>query len=110
MVQDPVWPTAAKERIYRYIHTLNLYQIRSMHDTDLMVARSFVEAAGLQAAPKVYEQVANKCFSLLQSSVNSWQSEKLIVPGDNNVLIECPLFQKLWNYELKISPERQLSI
>jgi hypothetical protein len=64
MVQDPVWPTAAKERIYRYIHTLNPYQIRSVHDTDLMdLARSFVEVAGLQAAPKVYEQVANASLS-----------------------------------------------
>lgn len=72
MVQDPVWPTAAKERIYRYIHTINLYQIRSVHDTDLMdLARSFVEVAGLQAAPKVYEQVPNASLS----------SNPLSIPG-----------------------------
>lgn len=110
-LQSPVWPTAAKERLYRYLHTHSLYQITSLHDEDLVhLAKSFITAAGLPTIPQVYEEVANKCLSFLQSSTQLWQSQGLIILGDNNTLAKCPLFQKLWDYAIKQPLKRRLSI
>lgn len=78
----------------------------SIHDADLIgLATAVVAAAGLPTTAQVCEEVANKCFSLLEPSVRFWQSEGLIIPGDNNVLIKCPEFQRLWDHEVQLSPK-----
>jgi hypothetical protein len=107
--QSPVWPRAAKERIYRYVHTRNLYQM-SLGDTDLIdLAKSIVEAAGLPSSFRVHEEVAKKCLLLLQPSIRSWKREGLIIRGPNDTFIKCPLFKKLWDHEIRLSPKKTLS-
>jgi hypothetical protein len=69
-----------------------------MHDANFMaLARYIVTAAGLPTISQVYEEVACKCLGLIQSSVQSWQDQGLLVPGNNNTLVKCPLFQSMWD-------------
>ena len=104
-----MWPLGAIERIYRYIHTHNLYQISSIHDDHLMeVGKAFQSAANLPAVSQILDEVAKKCFSLLLPAIKTWQSEGLIIPGNNNVLVKCPLFQSLWDHAIQLHPKRKL--
>lgn len=105
-----VWPLGAIERIYRYIHTHNLYQISSIHDAHLMeVGKAFQSAANLPAVPQILEEIAQKCFSLLLPAIKTWQSEGLIIPGNNNALVKCPLFQSLWGHAIQLHRKRKQS-
>jgi hypothetical protein len=83
----------------------------SKHDAALKgLTEAFIEAAGLPTVTRIYKEVADKCFCLLQYSVRSWQTKGLIIPGGNGVLIKCPLFQRLWDCALQLSSKRKLSI
>jgi hypothetical protein len=64
-----------------------------MHDANFMtLAKYLITAAGLPTFSQVYEEVACKCLELIQLSVQSWQDEGLVVPGNNNTLVKCLLF------------------
>ena len=76
----------------------------SKHDPDLMdLAGCFIAAAGLPTTSNIYDEVADKCLSLLQPAVRLWKREGLIILGSNDVLIKCPLFQKLWDHAMRVS-------
>lgn len=76
-----------------------------MHDAYLAkVTKTLIGAAGLPAIPQVYEEVAARCLSLLRSSVESWRSDGLIVQGNKNSLVKCPLFQELWDQTGNVPP------
>jgi hypothetical protein len=80
------------------MHTHSLYEVPSMHDVNFMtLAKYLIIAAGLPTISQVYEEVACNCLELIQSSVQSWQDEGLVVPGNNNTLVKCPLFQSMWD-------------
>ena len=83
----------------------------SKHDAGLMdLAGCFIAAAGLPTNPNVYDEVADRCLSLLQPAVRLWEREGLIILGSNDVLIKCPLFQELWDHAMLVSSKRKPSI
>jgi hypothetical protein len=83
----------------------------SKDSTDLQdLALCIIAAAGLPSTRPVREDVAVKCLSLVEPSLRSWQREGLIIHESNGVLIKCPLFQKLWDFAMKLPSKRKLAI
>jgi hypothetical protein len=109
--QEPEWPLAVKRRVYRYMHSHNLYRLSNLHDSALVdLANSFISAASLPFIPQVHKEVTEKCVGLIRSSAEAWERDGLIVPGSNDNLVKCPLFQSYWDSAIQKSPQRSMSI